>query len=185
MNFAQSAHRVTLVLGGARSGKSAYAENLALAHDHCIYVATAQPSDDEMQRRIDIHQARRVQQQQRAPAKHWRTVEAPIELAEVIRAESAPERCLLVDCLSVWLGNLMHYDQDIDRAHNALLESLAGSSGPVVLVANEVGLGIVPDNALARRFRDHAGSLNQSIAAIAGHVVFIAAGLPMILKNTE
>ena len=183
MSVSCSAHQVSLVLGGARSGKSAFAERLALQHEQCVYLATAEHIDQEMEQRIASHRARRAGQQQGAP--RWRTVEAPIELAAAIRREAAPQRCLLVDCLTVWLGNLMHHEQDIDSARAALLESLAESVGPVVLVANEVGLGIVPDNAQARRFRDLAGLLNQAVAAIAGHVVFLAAGLPMVLKNTE
>lgn len=167
---------ITLVLGGARSGKSAFAETLA--HDggeQRVYVATAERVDDEMAARIETHRARR--------GTHWRTVEAPIELAETIRRESVPRACLLVDCLTVWLGNLMHRGHDVDAAREALLESLAAARGPVVLVANEVGLGIVPDNAMARAFRDHAGRLGQAVAAVAGRVYFVAAGIPMIMKG--
>ena len=168
---------VALVLGGARSGKSAFAE--ALAHggpEQCVYVATAERVDDEMAVRIETHRARR--------GSDWRTVEAPIELAEAIRRESMPRACLLVDCLTVWLGNLVHRGHDVDAARGALLESLAAAPGPVVLVANEVGLGIVPDNAMARAFRDHAGRLNQAVAAVAGRVYFVAAGIPMTMKGT-
>ena len=167
---------VALVLGGARSGKSTFAE--ALAHDgrkQCVYVATAERVDDEMAARIETHRARR--------GTHWRTVEAPIELAEAIRRASTPRACLLVDCLTVWLGNLVHRGHDVDAAREALLESLAAVPGPVVLVANEVGLGIVPDNAMARAFRDHAGRLNQAVAAVAGRVYFVAAGIPMTIKG--
>jgi adenosylcobinamide kinase/adenosylcobinamide-phosphate guanylyltransferase len=185
MSTTSSAHQITLVLGGARSGKSAFAEKLALEHGQCVYLATAECSDDEMKRRIAGHRARRAEQVRSTPRRRWRTVEAPIDLAAAIRREAAPQQCLLVDCLTVWLGNLMHHEQDIDSAREALLESLAEAPGPMVLVASEVGLGIVPDNALARRFRDHAGLLNQAIAAIAGQVVFVVAGLPLILKNTE
>ena len=167
---------VALVLGGARSGKSAFAE--AFAHhgrEQRVYVATAERVDDEMVSRIETHRARR--------GSGWRTVEAPIELAEAIRRESAPRACLLVDCLTVWLGNLVHHGHDVDAARDVLLESLAAAPGPVVLVANEVGLGIVPDNAMARAFRDHAGRLNQAVAAVAGHVYFVAAGIPMTMKG--
>ena len=122
---------VTLVLGGARSGKSAFAEGLAReGRGRCVYVATAEPVDAEMAGRIEAHRVRR--------GEGWHTVEAPIELAEAIRRESVPQTCLLVDCLTVWLGNLMHHGHDVDAAREALLESLA-ASGPVVLVANEVG----------------------------------------------
>ena len=176
VSAAESFPGVILVLGGARSGKSVFAESLVQERGvRCVHVATAEPVDDEMARRIEVHRARR------GPG--WRTVEAPIELAQAIGRESTPRTCLLVDCLTVWLGNLMHHERDIDAAGDALLESLAGAPGPVVLVANEVGLGIVPDNAMARAFRDHAGRLNQAVARVAGTVYFVAAGIPMVLKG--
>ena len=175
MSAAVSRSDVTLVLGGARSGKSAFAEKLAEAHRSCVFLATAECIDDEMTRRIEVHRARR--------ADRWRTVEVPLDLPEAIRRESAPGVCLLADCITVWLGNLLHHGRATDAARAALLESLAGVSGPVVLVANEVGLGIVPDNAMARAFRDHAGRLNQAIAEVAGSVYFVAAGLPVTLKG--
>ena len=169
---------VKLVLGGARSGKSRFAESLVLEQRaRCIYVATAEPVDDEMARRVQAHRARR--------GRAWRTVEAPVELAQAVERESTPRACLLVDCLTVWLGNLMHHGRDVDPAVSALLQSLALAPGPVVLVANEVGLGIVPDNAMARAFRDHAGRLNQSVARVAGSVHFVAAGIPMALKGAR
>ena len=178
MSAAESFPGVTLVLGGARSGKSAFAESLVLdAAAQGVYVATAEPVDDEMTRRIEIHRTRR--------GRVWRTVEAPIELAQAIGRESTPLTCLLVDCLTVWLGNLMHHGRDVDAAAKSLLESLAAAPGPVVLVANEVGLGIVPDNPSARVFRDHAGRLNQAVARAAGNVHFVAAGIPMALKGTR
>lgn len=166
---------ITLVLGGARSGKSTFAENLARSHGQRVYIATAERVDDEMVRRIEAHRRQR--------GAGWRTVEAPLDLADAIRQESAPQVCLLVDCLTVWLGNLMHHGWRIDAARDALLDTLAGVSGPVVLVANEVGLGIVPDNAAARAFRDHAGRINQAVARLAERVYFVAAGLPLILKG--
>lgn len=178
MTAAESCPGVTLVLGGARSGKSRFAESLvAEGRGRSIYVATAEPVDDEMVRRIEAHRVRR------GPA--WRTVEAPVELARAIGRESTPRTCLLVDCLTVWLGNLMHHERDIDAAGTALLASLAAAPGPVVLVANEVGLGIVPDNAMARAFRDHAGRLNQAVARVAGTVYFVAAGIPVTLKGRQ
>ena len=174
-----SSHRegaaLTLVLGGARSGKSAFAETLAQERGRGVYVATAERVDDEMARRIEAHRARR--------GEGWRTVEAPLELADAVRRESGPHSCLLVDCLTVWLGNLLHHGRDVDAALEELLESLRSAAGPVVLVANEVGLGIVPDNAMARAFRDHAGRLNQAVAAIAERVYFVAAGIPLALKE--
>ena len=176
VNAAGSGHGLILVLGGARSGKSAFAEKLVReGRWRRVYVATAEPVDDEMAGRIEVHRARR--------GEGWRTVEAPVALAEAIRRESVPRTCLLVDCLTVWLGNLMHHGHDVDAAREALLESLAAAAGPAVLVANEVGLGIVPDNAMARAFRDHAGRLNQAVAGVAERVYFVAAGLAVSLKG--
>ena len=166
---------VTLVLGGARAGKSAFAEGLAAAWDRRVYLATAVVTDDEMAERIAQHRARR--------GADWRTVEEPVELPAAIQRESAPGTGLLVDCLTVWIGNLMHHGRDVDAAREALLESLATATGQVVLVANEVGLGIVPDNPMARAFRDHAGRLNQAVARTANRVHFVAAGIPMTLKG--
>ena len=166
---------VTLVLGGARSGKSAYAESLVAAPG-AVYVATAEAIDDEMRERIARHRTRRR-------GAGWTTVEAPLDLAAALRAHArggAPG--VLVDCLTVWLGNLVHAGSDIDRAARSLLESLAAPEVPVVLVANEVGLGVVPDNPMARAFRDHAGRLNQALAARAERVVFVTAGIPLVLK---
>ena len=162
-----------LVLGGARSGKSRHAETLVEARDERVYIATAQAGDDEMRARIADHQARR--------GEGWRTVEAPLGLPDAIRAEAAPGRAILVDCLTLWLTNLILADRDIAAAEADLLGAIA-MPYPVVLVANEVGLGIVPDTPLGRRFRDAAGRLNQSVAAAVDAVVFVAAGLPLILK---
>ncbi len=170
---------VALVLGGARSGKSAHAEALARrlagARGACVYIATAEAFDDEMRARIALHRARRG-----AP---WRTREAPLDLAAAIREEAGPGRAVLVDCLTVWTGNLMHAGRDVPAAMEALVAALVAARGPVVLVASEVGLGIVPDNAMARAFRDHAGRLSQAVAAVAGHVDLVAAGLPLALKR--
>ena len=169
---------VTLVLGGTRSGKSAFAESLVQACGlQPVYVATAECVDDEMRDRIATHRARR--------GAAWRTVEAPVDLVRATGRESTPQACLLVDCLTVWLGNLMHHGRDVDAATEALLESLVTAPGPLVLVANEVGLGIVPDNAMARAFRDRAGWLNQAVARVAESVYFVAAGIPMAIKGTR
>ena len=168
---------VTLVLGGARSGKSAYAESL-VAGPGAVYVATAEAIDDEMGERIARHRARRR-------GEGWTTVEAPLDLAAALRAHAPGASGVLVDCLTVWLGNLMHAGRDIDRETGSLLESLAGPPAPpvpIVLVANEVGLGVVPDNPMARAFRDHAGRLNQALAARADRVVLVTAGIPLVLK---
>ena len=172
----RSSSAVTLVLGGARSGKSAYAESL-LPGAGSVYVATAEAIDDEMRDRIARHRARR--------GGEWTTVEAPLELTGAIGAQgrNAYGGGVLVDCLTVWLGNLMHAGRDIDREVRTLLESLATPAAPVVLVANEVGLGVVPENAMARAFRDHAGRLNQALAARADRVVLVTAGLPLVLKS--
>lgn len=166
---------VTLVLGGARSGKSAHAEGLIAKVDGApVYIATAEPGDDEMADRIAAHRARR--------GEGWRTVEAPIELADAVRAEARPGNVVLVDCLTIWLSNLLFAARDIDADMAGLMDALSEVEGPVVLVSNEVGLGIVPENALARAFRDHAGRLNQMVAQAADTVVLVTAGLPMTLK---
>ena len=171
----QSLPPVTLVLGGARSGKSSYAEGMTVAHPRgCVYVATAETGDDEMAERVRKHRARREA--------HWRTVEAPLELAPTIVAETEQGAAVLVDCLTLWLSNLMAAGRDPDKEAEALVRALGQAGGPVVFVSNEVGLGIVPDNALARAFRDHAGRLNQRMAEVANNVFFVAAGLPLRLK---
>ena len=164
---------LTLVLGGARSGKSRYAEALVTRLPApWVYVATAQAFDDEMRARITGHRERR------APG--WRTMEAPMNLPAALRdAGDAP---VLVDCLTLWLTNLILGDADLAAAE-AGLEAALERAAPTVLVSNEVGLGIVPDNALARRFRDEAGRLHQRLTARAGRVVFMVAGLPMLVKG--
>ena len=174
-----TAAHATLVLGGARSGKSRLAETIARsragADGRLVYVATAEALDAEMERRIAAH--RRL----RGP--DWRTIDAPMEIAAAIAAEARPGAAVLVDCLTLWLSNLMHGARDIDAETARLISALAVARGPVVLVANEVGLGIVPDNALARAFRDHAGRMNQAVAAAAGQVLLVAAGLSLTLKG--
>jgi len=165
---------LTLVLGGARSGKSRHAEALIEAlPPPWTYIATAQAWDDEMRQRIAEHRARR--------SGDWVTLDAPLDLPAAIRG-LPPGRPVLVDCLTLWLTNLMLAEHDTAAAGAALIEACAQASGPVVLVSNEVGLGIVPDNALARRFRDEAGRLHQAVAARAGRVVVMVAGLPMQVK---
>jgi adenosylcobinamide kinase / adenosylcobinamide-phosphate guanylyltransferase len=167
--------QTTLVLGGARSGKSAHAEALTTARPGpWVYIATAQAFDDEMRERIALHQRRR--------AAGWVTREAPLELAAAILSAD-PEQPVLVDCLTLWLTNLMLGGDDVPAATQAVLQSLTKRTAPTVLVSNEVGLGIVPDNALARLFRDEAGRLNQRVAAAADRVVFVAAGLPLVMKD--
>ena len=186
---------VTFVLGGARSGKSRYAERLVEAAAAAgTYCATAEAGDAEMAARIAEHRARR--------GPFWRTVESPLALAETLAAETAVERPVLVDCLTLWLSNLMQADRPllidcltlwlsnvmlggrcVESECAALSVALRDAAGPVVLVANEVGMGLVPDTALGREFRDAAGRLNQETAALADRVVFVAAGLPLVLKG--
>jgi adenosyl cobinamide kinase/adenosyl cobinamide phosphate guanylyltransferase len=165
---------LTLVLGGARSGKSRYAEGLiAVLPPPWAYVATAEAGDHEMAVRIRAHRARR------GPS--WRTIEAPRDLTAAFAAcERMP---VLVDCLTLWLSNLMLADADVNAEVGRLEEALAATVAPVVLVANEVGSGIVPDHVLGRKFRDLQGLLNQRIAARADRVVLMVAGLPLALKG--
>ncbi len=171
---------LTLVLGGARSGKSRHAEALVEGRaTAAVYVATAEARDGEMAERIERHRARRA-----APgAIRWQTVEEPIALTRCLLELARPDWPILVDCLTLWLSNLMLAGRDVAAETAGLVAAIPLLAGPVVLVANEVGLGIVPDNALARAFRDHAGLLNQSLAAMADRVVFLAAGLPLVLKQ--
>jgi adenosylcobinamide kinase/adenosylcobinamide-phosphate guanylyltransferase len=167
--------RLTFVLGGARSGKSRYAEALIeAAASEALYLATAEPLDAEMAARIAAHRARR--------GPRWTTREEPLALAETLASVARPGRPVLVDCLTLWLSNMILAGRDVAAEIDALAVALPRLAGPAVLVANEVGLGIVPENDLARRFRDHAGRLNQSVAACADRVVFMAAGLPLVLK---
>lgn len=164
-----------LVIGGARSGKSRHAEQWATDSGLAvIYIATGEARDAEMTARIAHHRAHR-------PAA-WRTVEEPLRLADALAREAARDTCLLVDCLTLWLSNVMlaERDEEIDR----LLAVLPKLPGQLLLVSNETGWGIVPENALARRFRDAQGWLNQRIARIADNVTLVAAGLPLVLKHT-
>ncbi len=172
--------RLTLVLGGARSGKSRHAEAMiGGAAREAIYLATAQAFDAEMAERIRRHRGRRAE----PGAIRWETVEEPIGLARRLADLAQPGRPILVDCLTLWLSNLMLAGRNIAAETDALLAALPALAGPVVLVGNEVGLGIVPENALAREFRDHAGELNQRVAAVSDRVVFMAAGLPLVMKD--
>jgi adenosylcobinamide kinase/adenosylcobinamide-phosphate guanylyltransferase len=171
--------RVALILGGARSGKSGLAQRLAESRGApLLYLATGAPGDEEMAARIARHQ------RERGPA--WETREAPLALPEAIAAAQGRFRAVLVDCLTLWLTNLIMQEageQDLEAAFDRLLAAAAQAASPLLLVSNEVGWGIVPDNALARRFRDLAGRLNQRLAAQADLVVLVAAGLPLILKQ--
>ncbi len=166
-----------LILGGARSGKSALAERLAVESGHeVIYIATAEAGDGEMAARIARHRADRPEQ--------WHTVEEPLALAAVLRAEAGPGRLLLVDCLTLWLSNLMAAGEErCESERAALLELLPQLPGDLIMVSNEVGLGVVPMGELSRRFVDEAGRLHQALAPHCDEVTFVAAGLPLKLKG--
>jgi adenosylcobinamide kinase/adenosylcobinamide-phosphate guanylyltransferase len=171
---------ITLVLGGARSGKSRYAEDLVTATGAGVYLATAEAGDGEMAERIARHRARR--------GAAWQTVEEPLALGRaLISASAMAETCggaVMVDCLTLWLSNLMGAGRDVDRETAAVLAVLPRLGAPVVFVSNEVGSGIVPATPLGRAFRDEAGRLNQRVAAAADHVVLVVAGLPLVLKQS-
>lgn len=165
---------LTLVIGGARSGKSAHAEKLATA---CpapwAYIATAQAYDDEMRERIALHRSRR--------GEGWTTIDAPLDLVGAM--EALPDgRPVLIDCLTLWLTNHMLAEHDVEAECQGLADVLSRPRGPWFVVSNEVGQGIVPDNALARRFRDAAGRLNQQVAAVSDTVLLMVVGLPLKVK---
>ena len=172
---------ISLVLGGARSGKSGYAENLAESSGgKLVYLATAQARDEEMRRRIEHHQ------DNRSPL--WELHEEPLRLARILERVSTDQTTVLVDCLTLWLSNLMHEGPGISKdffqeQRIALLETLPGLPGDIILVSNEVGQGIVPMGELNRQFIDAAGWLHQDIVAVSDRVVFLTAGLPMVLKG--
>ncbi len=189
---------VTLLTGGARSGKSTYALKLADAYDRKTFIATAQAFDDEMRDRITRHKQERDHT--------YTTIEEPIDLAGAIaglrdckdfrdsrdtdiphsefRVPSSHDSVAIVDCLTVWVGNLMHHHGNLDAYPeiDALLDTLAAPTCDIILVTNEVGLGIIPDNPMTRRYRDLLGKLNQRIAAVADHVMLLVSGLPLTLK---
>ena len=169
----------SLILGGARTGKSRLAEKLAIDSGlEVVYIATAQARDGEMNERIAQHRADR-------PA-HWRTVEEPLALAATLQREARADRCLLVDCLTLWLSNLLLADEQgtaLAREREALLAVLAALPGTLILVSNETGLGIIPLGELTRRYVDEAGRLHQRLAQLSERVVFCVAGLPMTLKG--
>ncbi|EJN03956.1 bifunctional adenosylcobinamide kinase/adenosylcobinamide-phosphate guanylyltransferase [Phyllobacterium sp. YR531] len=167
---------VTFILGGARSGKSSFAESLIEAYgSEAIYLATGRAWDEEMSERIGHHKSRRGSQ--------WITVEEPLDLVGKLESLAGGETAILVDCLTLWLTNLMMAERDIDAEAKRLTNILGHFEGAVILVSNEVGLGIVPENRMAREFRDHAGRLHQAVAAVAAKVYFVAAGLPLKMKG--
>lgn len=170
---------LTLVLGGARSGKSAYARLMAEREveqrgGRLVMIATAEALDAEMAQRIARHQDER--------GAAWTTLEEPLDLAEAIQ-RLKPEDVAIVDCLTLWLSNLMHHDKPLAPAFDALARAARSTGCALFLVSNEVGQGVVPDNALARRFRDQAGLLHQRLAQTADTVVFVTAGLAQTLKS--
>ena len=170
--------RRLLVLGGTKSGKSTYAERRVVETGlRAVYLATGAAGDGEMAARIAAHRARR--------GSGWTTIEEPLELPGRLAAEAGAGRAVLVDCLTLWLANLMVAERDIAAESGRLVAAIGNAGGPVVLVSNEVGGGVVPDNALARRFADAQGVLNQQVAAAVEEVVLIAAGLPLVLKSPE
>jgi adenosylcobinamide kinase/adenosylcobinamide-phosphate guanylyltransferase len=172
----------SLILGGARSGKSAYAEKIATESDLTVtYIATAQVYDREFGERVAHHKSRRP--------KHWKTIEVPHQLAATLQAEASPNHCLIVDCLTLWLAQCIclectppeGVDWQAERA--ALLTALPSLPGRIIFVSNEVGMGIVPLGEINRQFQDEAGRLNQAVAALCNEVFFVAAGLPLKLKG--
>ncbi|MDZ4098138.1 MAG: bifunctional adenosylcobinamide kinase/adenosylcobinamide-phosphate guanylyltransferase [Methylophilaceae bacterium] len=171
----------TLILGGARSGKSAYAEQLAQDSGHAVtYIATAQVYDDEFKQRIAHHQSRRPQ--------HWALIEEPHYLAKTLVANAAADRCLIVDCFTLWLAQWIcsdcnpPKDSSWQQEREHLLTTLNSLPGRIILVSNEVGMGIVPLGEINRQFQDEQGRLNQAVAKVADEVIFVAAGLPIKLK---
>jgi adenosylcobinamide kinase/adenosylcobinamide-phosphate guanylyltransferase len=169
----------TLILGGARSGKSRLAERLAIETGlPVIYFATATAGDEEMRQRIETHRRQRPQE--------WETVEEPVRLASALTERASPGRCLLVDCLTLWLTNLLldPSPDSLPRERKALLDALPSLPGRALLVSNETGLGVTPAGELSRRFCDEAGWLHQDLAACCDQVILTVAGLPLYLKGS-
>lgn len=176
MSSTKSQKNITFVLGGAASGKSKFAESLCEQNGLAkIYIATAQVFDDEMAAKIAAHLVQR--------GSKWTTIEAPLDVSSALGSATTSD-IVLLDCATLWLTNVILGEHDLDAHQAALLAALTTCAAPVVVVSNEVGLGIVPDNALSRRFRNAQGKLNQDIAAIADTVVTVMAGLPLTLKGS-
>jgi adenosylcobinamide kinase/adenosylcobinamide-phosphate guanylyltransferase len=166
----------TFILGGARSGKSRRALQLAESlNTQRAFIATAEPLDDEMKARILRHKSERNL--------GWDTIEAPLKLVEALSRDDVPDKVCVVDCLTLWLSNLMHHDRDVDLETERLCAHLNEHTGSIILVSNEVGLGLVPETPLGRAFRDAQGRLNQRVADVCDTVEFVAAGLPIKLKG--
>jgi adenosylcobinamide kinase / adenosylcobinamide-phosphate guanylyltransferase len=166
---------VTLLLGGARSGKSHYAQQLGQQAERVVFVATAQAGDDEMRRKIDLHRSSRPQ--------HWQTVEEPLALAETIALHGPACDLLIIDCLTLFAANLLEPGTDEAAPVDALCTALQSPPCSVVLVSNEVGMGVVPEYVSGRRFRDLLGEMNQRVAQVASNVLLMVAGLPLVLKG--
>lgn len=167
---------IRFILGGARSGKSRYAEQLASnSEKEVIYIATAEAYDDEMQTRISHHKSQR-------PA-HWKTIEERVSIDKVLSDNSDVNNCILIDCLTLWLTNLLCAKHDVLTARQALMDALSHSESDIILVSNETGMGVVPIGKLTRRYCDEAGWLHQEIAALADQVVLMVAGLPVVIKD--
>ena len=170
-------HHITLIIGGAASGKSLWAENYTLsATKRPLYIATAQPFDTEMEEKIAAHRARRTAQ--------WELKEAPLDLVEALSGLTS-ESCALIDCLTMWLSNHLLADTPLEPLETDLLKALSICPAQLVLVTNEVGYSVVPETALARKFRTVQGRLNQRLAAAANKVVLVTAGLPLVLKSAD
>ena len=166
----------SLILGGAASGKSRFAESLVEQSGRPkVYLATAQAFDDEMRTKLEQHKSQR--------GAGWRTIEEPMDVGRTLAALGG-DTAVLLDCVTMWLSNQMLAEADLEEAEASLMAGLALCAAPVVMVSNEVGLSVVPDNALARRFRDAQGRLNQKLAARANLVVQVVAGLPQVLKGS-
>lgn len=166
--------RSTLILGGARSGKTRRALALGETFPERFYIATAEALDDEMAARIARHKDER--------GAAWTTIEAPLDLPAAILTVGSPNAVCVVDCLTLWLSNLIGAGRQVERATAELYRAISAAPASLVMVSNEVGLGLVPETPLGRRFRDHQGRLNQAVAALAEQVEFVAAGLPLRLK---
>ena len=178
MNSNQNSQKTSFVLGGARSGKSLHAETLAktqhTASGQLVYLATAQIFDEEMQARIDLHKQRR--------GPEWVLAEAPVDLVDTLRRFEHPDNVILIDCLSVWMTNLIIGEHDIAAHRDGLIAHLDTSISTLIFVASETGLGIIPDNALSRQFRDESGRLNQMVARASDDVFFVTAGIAQKIK---
>ncbi len=168
---------VTFVIGGCRSGKSAHALRLAdaLSVSNRVFIATCRPMDEEMRQRVAKHQ------QERDPS--WRVVEDVPDLGEAIRQAACPNGVVLVDCLTLWAADLLWSGADMEAALDRLIAGITASTGPVVLVSGEVGLGMVPENAMARAYRDAVGLVNQRVAALADRVIWMVAGIPVVIQD--